>query len=160
LRIAYDKNDDRLVVTIETANGSAVQRLARVSALAPGPAETAPAPGPTQTATPTPTATGSPGASPSPTASPDDEVRGAITRIQVGVLTWASEHAGLFPPAPEVSADGEIGQYVDPWPTNPFTSTPMQAGSAPGDYTYEQLEARQAYLLTGFLSDGATFVVP
>ncbi len=164
LRLAYREDDDHLVATLESAGGTAVQRLARVSSLGPGPAETSPAPAstatPTETPTATPTATGSPGGSPTPTASPDDQVRAAITRLQVGVLSWAADHGGLFPPVNEVTAAGEIGALVDPWPENPFTGAPMQAGSAPGDYTYEQLDAGQAYRLTGYLSDGATIVVP
>ncbi|MBN2204701.1 MAG: hypothetical protein JW767_06735, partial [Thermoleophilia bacterium] len=164
LRLAYREDDDHLVATLESASGTAVQRLARVSSLGPGPAETSPAPAsnatPTQTPTATPTATGSPGTSPTPTASPDDQIRAAVTRLQVGVLSWAAEHGGLFPPVSEVTAAGEIGALVDPWPENPFTGAPMQPGSAPGDYTYEQLDAGQTYRLTGYLSDGATVVVP
>ncbi len=76
------------------------------------------------------------------------------------MLSWAAEHGGLFPPVNEVTAAGEIGAYVDPWPDNPFTGAPMQPGSTPGDYTYEQLDAGQTYRLTGYLSDGATVVVP
>ncbi len=164
LRLAHSEDDDHLVATLESAGGTAVQRLARVSSLGPGPAETGPAPAPTatptQTPTATPTATGSPGVSPAPTASPDDQVRTAITRLQVGVLSWAAEHGGLFPPVNEVTAAGEVGAYVEPWPDNPFTGAPMQPGSTPGDYTYEQLDAGQTYRLTGYLSDGATVVVP
>jgi hypothetical protein len=144
LRLAYREEDDHLVATLESAGGTAVQRLARVSSLGPGPAETSPAPA--QTAT--------------PTASPDDQVRAAITRLQVGVLSWAADHGGLFPPVNAVTAAGEVGAYVDPWPTNPFTGAPMQPGSAAGDYTYEQLDAGQTYRLTGYLSDGVTVVVP
>ncbi|MEE4276140.1 MAG: hypothetical protein V2J16_09795 [Thermoleophilia bacterium] len=164
LRLAYREADDHLVATLESAGGTAVQRLARVSSLGPGPAETSPAPAPTatptQTPTATPTATGSPGSGPTPTASPDDQVRAAITRLQVGVLSWAADHGGLFPPVNAVTAAGEVGAYVDPWPTNPFTGAPMQPGSAAGDYTYEQLDAGQTYRLTGYLSDGVTVVVP
>jgi len=164
LRLAHSEEDDHLVATLESAGETAVQRLARVSSLGPGPAETGPAPAPTvtptQTPAATPTATGSPGVSPAPTASPDDQVRAAITRLQVGVLSWAAEHGGLFPPVNEVTAAGELGAYVDPWPVNPFTGAPMQPGSAPGDYMYEQLDAGQTYRLTGYLSDGATVVVP
>ncbi len=160
LRIVYDEDDDELVATFETAAGGGAQRLARVSALAPGPGQTAPAPAPTLTPTPTPPVTESPSANASPSTSPDDEVRSALTRIQVGVLTWSSEHGGLFPPASEVTADGEVGPYVDPWPVNPFTGAPMRTGSAEGDYAYEQLDAGRSYRLTGFLSDGATVVVP
>jgi hypothetical protein len=163
LRIAYDKDDDQLTVTIEADGGLAVQRLARVSSLAPGPAETAPAPAPeapAATPTPAPTTAGSPGADPSPTASPDDQVRSAITLLQLGVLTWASENGGLFPPVFEVASDGAVGPHVDPWPANPFTGEPMRPGSAEGDFAYEQLEAGRAYRLTGFLSEGGTVVVP
>ena len=161
LRIAHREDDDHLVVTIESQGMTAVQQLARVSALGPGPAETAPASAPTTPApTATPTPTGSPDESPAPGDSPDAQVRAALTVIQVGVLTWTAESGGLFPPVAAVSADGEVGDYVDPWPTNPFTDAPMQPGSAPGDYAYEQLDAGRSYRLTGFLSDGATVVVP
>jgi hypothetical protein len=160
LRLAHSADDDHLVATLESAGGTAVQRLARVSSLGPGPAETSPAPAPAATPAPTPTATPTTTGSPTPTASPDDEVRAAITRLQVGVLSWAAEHGGIFPPANEVTAAGEVGALVDPWPDDPFSGAPMQPGSTPGDYMYEQLDAGQGYRLTGYLSDGATVVVP
>jgi len=162
LHMAREEKSDHLVVTIASGAGTAVQRLARVSSLAPGPAETAPAPAatPTQTPTATPTATASPEASPTPTTSPDDQVRSGLTAIQVGVLTWASGHGGLFPPVSEVSAGGEVGALVDPWPTNPFTGAAMQTGTAAGDYSYEQLDAGRAYRLTAYLGDGSTVVLP
>ncbi len=56
LRLAHSEDDDHLMATLESAGGTAVQRLARVSSLGSGPAETSPAPAPT--ATPDPDADG------------------------------------------------------------------------------------------------------
>lgn len=166
--LTYEEDREILVLQL-TAMGQAGTTIefVRVDALVA--ASPSPTPSPTLPASPTPTAspTTSPTGSPSPLPSPsgtntgqyDQQVVDAIVQIQVGVLNWSTENGG-FPPVEEVTAEGGVGQYVSPWPTNPFTGQPMVSGDQPGDYTYEQLNGGQAYKLTGHLAGGLTFTVP
>ena len=105
-----------------------------------------PSPTPSPTPSPSPTATTSPTASPSPSTSgspsADQQVIDGIAKLQVGIVTWASANNNLYPPPQDVVEGGGISQYVDPWPTNPFTGQPMTPGTAPGSYVYEQLDRR------------------
>ena len=131
--------------------------LKRVPALVP----VTPTPSPSPTATPTPTT--SPTTSPSPSTSPtsnDQLVIQAIQKIQVGVVTWATNNNNLYPTPADVTASGGVAGYVNPWPTNPFTGQPMQPGTAPGDYTYEQLNGGAGYKLTGYIGNGLTYTRP
>ncbi len=124
----------------------------------------------TPTPSPTPTVSPSPSASPSPTTSPtpspsgsptaDNQAVANIAKLQVGIVAWAADNNNLYPPPQDVVDGGGLSQYVDPWPTNPFTSQPMAPGTAPGSYVYEQLSGGQAYKLTGYLSNGLTYSVP
>lgn len=134
------------------------EKFIRVDVLRPA----TPSPSPTPTPTPSfsPSPTGSPSPSGSPSASPDQQVIDAIVKIQVGVITWATNNNNLYPSAAEVSAGGGVAQYVSPWPTNPITSQPMTPGTQPGNYTYEQLNGGQGYKLTGYLDKGLTYTVP
>src|SRR5665647_2320948 len=95
-----------------------------------------------------------------PSASSDQQVIDAIIKIQVGVITWATNNNNLYPASAEVSQSGGVAQYVDPWPVNPVTNQPMTPGTQAGDYTYEQLNGGQGYKLTGYLGNGLTYTVP
>jgi hypothetical protein len=123
-----------------------------------------PSPTPSPTLSPSPTASPSPTLSPSPSTSPsqstDQQVIDGIAKIQVGIVTWATNNNNLYPAPQDVVPGGGIAQYVDPWPSNPFTSQPMAPGSGPGFYVYEQLGGGQNYKLTGYLSNGLTYSVP
>jgi general secretion pathway protein G len=87
--------------------------------------------------------------------------RGGVHQIEVGVMSYAVDNGGVFPTAVDSAADlvdshGE--SYVDPWPTNPWSDTPMKSDpSARGDYTYTA--ANNSFTLSGHLSTGE-FVVP
>ncbi len=132
----------------------------RVDVLLPA----SPTPTPSPTPSPSPSATTSPTPSPSPSASgspsADQQAIDGIAKLQVGIVTWASANNNLYPPPQDVVEGGGISQYVDPWPTNPFTGQPMTPGTAPGSYVYEQLAGGQSYKLTGYLSNGLTYSVP
>jgi hypothetical protein len=117
-----------------------------------------PSPSPSPTPSPSPSVSTSPSASSSPTT--DQQVIDAIAKLQVGIVTWASANNNLYPPPQDVVEGGGISQYVDPWPTNPFTGQPMTPGTAPGSYVYEQLSGGQGYRLTGYLGNGLTYTVP
>jgi hypothetical protein len=130
--------------------------LKRVAALVP----VSPSASPTVTPTTSPTTSpsSSPSASPSPGA--DQQVIDAITKLQTGVITWATNNNNLYPTPTDVSQTGGVATYVDPWPTNPYTGQPMKPGTQPGDYIYEQLNGGAGYKLTGYISNGLTYTVP
>lgn len=60
--------------------------------------------------------------------------------LQVGVQSYAVDHGDQYPDASLVTEAGLVDSngtpYVEYWPTNPYTSLPMQQGSGPGDFTY------------------------
>jgi hypothetical protein len=126
------------------------------------PATPSPSPSPTASPSPTvsPTTTATPTASPSGSPTADQQVVANIAKLQVGIVAWAADNNNLYPPPQDVVEGGGLAQYVDPWPTNPFTGQPMAPGTAPGSYVYEQLSGGQAYKLTGYLSNGLTYAVP
>ncbi|NLE23326.1 MAG: DUF3597 domain-containing protein [Actinobacteria bacterium] len=152
---------DRLRLDV-TAGDLSVEPVyyVRVEVLLPA----SPMPTPTVSVSPTPTAnpTGTPTASPSPTGSPsaDQQVVANIAKLQAGIVAWAAENDNLYPSPQDVIQGGGLSQYVDPWPTNPFTGAPMTPGTSPGSYVYEQLSGGQAYKLTGYLGNGLTYTVP
>ena len=143
------------------AEGAGIEYV-RVDELRPAPLPTRPPATPTPTSSPTPSPTGTPVPSPTGTdvADNDQKVVEGIVAIQVGILDWRTANGGVFPPPGEVTESGGVGEYVSPWPTNPFTGQPMAPGDQPGDYTYEQLNGGQGYKLVGHLANGFTFTVP
>jgi hypothetical protein len=153
------QNDDRLKLDF-AAGDLAVDPVffVRVEVLLPA----TPSPTPTPTASPTPTPTTTPTASPSPSGSPtaDQQVIANIAKLQTGIVAWAADNNNLYPSPQDVIQGGGLSQYVDPWPTNPYTSAPMVPGTSPGSYVYEQLSGGQAYKLTGYLGSGLTYAVP
>ena len=130
--------------------------LKRVAALVPV------SPSASPTVTPTTSPTTSPSSSPSSSPSPgtDQQVIDAITKLQTGVITWATNNNNLYPTPTDVTQTGGVATYVDPWPANPYTGQPMKPGTQPGDYTYEQLNGGAGYKLTGYVSNGLTYTVP
>lgn len=157
--LTHISSSDLLSLTFSSGSlSSKSQKFMRVDVLRPA----LPTPSPTLSPTPTysPSPTGSPSPSGSPSASPDQQVIDAIVKIQVGVITWATNNNNLYPASAEVSQSGGVAQFVDPWPVNPLTNQPMTPGTQPGNYTYEQLNGGQGYKLTGYLSKGLTYTVP
>jgi hypothetical protein len=163
--LTHDSANDTL--TLQFSSGSLQLKpitYVRVDLLLPGtptpsPAPTTASPSPSATtASPSPTTTSSPTTSPSPNA--DQQAQDNIAKLQVGIVAWAADNNNLYPAPQDVVEGGGISQYVDPWPTNPFTGQPMTPGTSPGSYVYEQLSGGQAYKLTGYLSNGLTFSVP
>lgn len=149
---------DLLSMSVTGSNGTTViVPLERVAVLVPVTPSASPSPSPPPTASPTTSPTATP--SPSPTAA-DQQVITGIQRIQVGVITWATNNGNLYPVPAEVTETGAVAEYVDPWPSNPYTGQPMQPGTQSGDYTYEQLDGGGAYKLTGYVANGLTYTVP
>jgi hypothetical protein len=130
--------------------------LQRVAALVP----VSPSASPTVTPTLSPTSSPTSSPSASPSAGSDQQVIDAIVKLQTGVITWSTNNNNLYPTPTDVSQTGGVATYVDPWPTNPYTSQPMKPGTQPGDYTYEQLNGGAGYKLTGYISNGLTYTLP
>jgi len=159
--LTHETSGDRLKLQFSSGSlKSEVIVFVRVDVLLPA----TPEPTPTPTPSPTPTLSPSPTASPTTTGSPspsaDQQVIDGIAKIQIGIVTWATNNNNLYPAPQDVVSGGGISEYVDPWPTNPFTSGPMSPGTGPGGYVYEQLNGGQGYKLTGYLSSGLTYSVP
>ncbi len=161
--LTHDQANDTL--TLQFSSGSLQMEpivYTRVDVLLPAGASPTPSPviTPSPSPSPSPTATASPSVSPSGSPTADQQVVAAIAKLQVGIVAWAADNNNLYPAPQDVVDGGGIAQYVNPWPTNPFTSQPMAPGTAPGSYVYEQLSGGQAYKLTGYLSNGLTYSVP
>ena len=157
--LTHIASSDQLSLTFTSGSlSSTSEKFMRVDVLRPAAPTPLPIPSPAPTYSPSPT--GSPSPSGSPSASPDQQVIDAIIKIQVGVITWATNNNNLYPASAEVSQSGGVAQYVVPWPLNPLTDQPMTPGTQTGNYTYEQLNGGQGYKLTGYLSQGLTYTVP
>lgn len=148
---------DRLRLTFATGAAEVEPMyFVRAEVLLPAP------PSPTPTPSPTPSPSLPPTPSPAPSGSPtaDQQTVANIAKLQVGIVAFAAEHDNLYPSPQDVIQGAGLAQFVDPWPTNPFTGAPMAPGTSPGSYVYEQLNGGQAYRLTGYLGNGLTYVVP
>jgi hypothetical protein len=154
--------DDEIKMSVTGANGTTISMpLARVPALVPVTPSSSPSPtlSPSPTVTPTASPTASPSASPTQSAEAQQVIDG-IDRIQAGVMTWSANNNGLYPQPQEVTASGDVAQFVEPWPTNPYSGATMSPGTEPGSYIYEQLNGGAGYRLTGYVSGGLTYTVP
>ena len=69
-----------------------------------------------------------------PAGAPAADVREGVRAIQDGVETWRTAHDSDVYPAQDEVAPGRLGQFVDPWPRNPFTGGPTLPTGARGDY--------------------------
>lgn len=85
----------------------------------------------------------------------DAAVSFGLTSIRTGLAKWKAGGGNKYPPAPEVSPTGALGQMMS-WPNNLFTGEPMGPGTSKGDYTYKQLDGGKSYSLVAYLSDGST----
>ena len=149
---------DLLSMSVTGSNGTTIiVPLERVAALVPVTPTASPSPSSSPTASPSASPTVGP--SPSQTAA-DQAIMAGIQKIQVGVITWATNNNNLYPEPADVTQTGGIASYTDPWPTNPYTGQPMKPGTSPGDYTYQQLSGGAGYQLTGYIADGLTYTVP
>jgi len=151
---------EEIRMSVTGANDTTISMpLARVPALVPvTPSSSA---SPSTTPSPSVSPSFSPSGSPSPSTSPElQQVMDGIDAIEAGIIAWAGDNSGLYPPAQDVTDGGGVAQFVDPWPTNPYDGQPMKPGTGPGEYIYEQLNGGTAYRLTGHVSGGLTYVVP
>lgn len=87
-------------------------------------------------------------------------VKEGVDAIEAGVKRWMADHGGKAPPAGAVWPYGALGDYVDPWPENPYTGKVMLPGETRGDYAYGIVGSGRAYWLKGYLPGGRTYIVP
>jgi len=92
----------------------------------------------------------------------DSAVKGGVHSIELGIATYAIDHADTYPvalPDGTLFVDGAGSAYVTPWPENPWTGADMIHDGDVGDYTYTQTGGGTGFTLAGHMSDG-DFVVP
>lgn len=91
----------------------------------------------------------------------DEAVAAGAEQIARACSAYAGEY-GYGPSVDDVSPEGAVAQFMNAWPTNPFTSEPMAQSTAPGDfafYTATSMGPGQEYLgyVYGHLSDGSDY---
>jgi hypothetical protein len=91
------------------------------------------------------------------TLAQDMTIRADILNLQMGIETYAADHAGRFPDPSEMNAIGMSG-YVTAWPVNPYTDQPMGDGGGEGNFRYDVSSDGGAYKLIGYGSGGKTVI--
>jgi hypothetical protein len=86
----------------------------------------------------------------------ESAVKEGIHSIQVGVQSWAVDHADEYPDPATVSQAG-MSRYVDRWPTNPYTGLAMTQGTGPGQFTYTGSDGG-GFQLTAYGADGTPVI--
>ena len=93
----------------------------------------------------------------------DAAVKGAVHNIELGIASYAIDHADLYPATVATRAalvDASGNTYVDNWPKNPYTAADMKDGTGKGDYTYTPVSS--TFTLVGHVASTPTgdFTVP
>jgi len=118
------------------------------------------------TAQPTTTVTVTASATPNPLTSAleseaekarESAVKEGVHSIQIGVQSWAIDHNDRYPKPSQVSQSG-FANYVDIWPTNPYTNLPMTPGNGPGDFNYGVPPDRTQFKVVGY-GTGAKVII-
>ena len=95
-----------------------------------------------------------------PVTAPVDQAKDLAAKAAVlAIATGVPAHVATTGEAPADASQATLGGFVSPWPDNPFTGAPMQAGSSPGDYVYRALGG-SSYELSVHLSDGSLAPAP
>jgi hypothetical protein len=71
-----------------------------------------------------------------------------ILSVETGVRAYQAMNGML----PADASQATLGQFVSPWPKNPWTGGPMQPGTGKGDYSYAQTNS--GFVLTVHLDRG------
>jgi hypothetical protein len=85
----------------------------------------------------------------------DAAVKAQLMMIQTGIQAYVATSSI----APAEASQATLGDFVSPWPTNPFSDQPMKPGEGVGDYVYTP-GAGTAYTLSVILSDGTQYTAP
>jgi len=91
------------------------------------------------------------------TKAKDAAVKGAVHNIELGIASYAIDHADQYPAAVLTRSaliDGSGTPYVDNWPKNPYSSADMKDSLATGDYTYTQTGGGTGFTLVGHMTSG------
>ena len=85
----------------------------------------------------------------------DQAVKAQLMMIKTGVTAYVQLN-GVAPPSADAAT---LGNFVQPWPKNPWTQAPMKQGKEPGDIAYAP-GAGTAYTLGVVTSDGTVYNAP
>jgi hypothetical protein len=83
----------------------------------------------------------------------DAAVKEGIHSIQIGIQSYAVDHADTYPPD---AAQATLARYVDTWPSNPYTNLPMMPGTTPGNFYYSTNGS--SFQLVGYGADGQALI--
>jgi prepilin-type N-terminal cleavage/methylation domain-containing protein len=86
----------------------------------------------------------------------DATVKSGVHNIQNGVASWSvDDPSGNFPPAAELTPAGEVGVFVDLWPSDPWDpSQPMANDGTKGNFTYYLTADASSCGIDGWGSNG------
>jgi len=79
-----------------------------------------------------------------------------VHTLEVGVQSYALASNDTYPSTGDL--DEAVGGYVDAWPENPFTGSPMGSSPSVGDYSYTNNDDG-SFSLAGHLSTDSDFAV-
>ena len=85
----------------------------------------------------------------------DVAAKGQIMMVKTGIAAYTAT-SGAPPP---MATQDVLGGFVQPWPANPWTQTPMVPGKQPGDIVYAPGSGTD-YALGVVLADGSVYNVP
>jgi len=85
----------------------------------------------------------------------DVAAKGQIMMVKTGIAAYTAT-SGAPPP---MATQDVLGGFVEPWPANPWTQTPMVPGKQPGDIVYAPGSGTD-YALGVVLADGSVYNVP
>ena len=89
-----------------------------------------------------------------------DVAKDAVVKAQLMMVnTGIQAYIATSSTAPAEASQAMLGNFVSPWPTNPFNDQPMKPGDGVGDYVYAP-GAGTAYTLSVNLSDGSSYTAP
>jgi type II secretory pathway pseudopilin PulG len=86
-----------------------------------------------------------------------EAIEQGIHSIQVGIESYRIDHDGALPDTTLVNPTGLRG-YVDVWPANPYTGSPMVQSPSEGNFTYSVSAERSSFELTGYGDDGVVMI--
>jgi type II secretion system protein G len=90
-------------------------------------------------------------------------VKGGVHSIELGIASWAIDNGDLYPVVTlvtETKGSGGVGDQVDNWPVNPWSSAYMaESLTNHGDFHYILGAGGTSFSLAGHMSLG-DFVVP
>jgi len=85
----------------------------------------------------------------------DVAAKSELMMVKTGIAAYAATNGA----APPTATQDVLGGFVDPWPKNPWTQTPMVPGKKPGDIVYAP-GAGADYTLGVVLADGSVYDAP